>query len=490
VDYAFGGFFSVPSGFQLDGGMGSGDSLTIKGAGGGTTSAVYISQGQSLGNATVQTTDGGVQNNIQFTNFEPLSFSGINNFSVQGTLPIGGDQLDLSGATNVNLGTTINLNGGMLTLPAGVSLAAGETLQGTGVVVGPINAAAGSVIRTTGPLTLGDPNSATGFVTHGELETGGNLVTILSAGPVILGSLTTLGNQTTAGTIAAPSGITLDANNVISGYGTLDTPNDLNTPLINNGSIQGTSEAQPVTLLGYVKGLGTLDQVLIKGTLSPGLSPATVSYGSVSFGALSKLILELGGKAAGSFDQINFSGKLNLGGVLQISLINGYFPDFNDSFSLLVGTSLGNAFSSLDLPALNSDLKWQTTPGGSQFNAAAVSTHPWHNRLRPHDVDDDHHITAGDVLNIINFINARPRGSDGKVPASAVEEKPFRDVDKDNSVTANDVISVINYINAKSKSEDDLPANGQSLDLASANSFNDTLNLIAADIADSTKKKK
>src|SRR5262249_9320286 len=67
VDYAFGGYFSLPAGVHLDGGASSGDSLTIKGATGGTTSALYISQGQSLGNATVQTTDGGQQNIIQFT---------------------------------------------------------------------------------------------------------------------------------------------------------------------------------------------------------------------------------------------------------------------------------------------------------------------------------------------------------------------------------------------------------------------------------------
>src|SRR4029079_12273659 len=31
VDYSFGGFFSLPAGIQLDGGAGSGDSLTITG---------------------------------------------------------------------------------------------------------------------------------------------------------------------------------------------------------------------------------------------------------------------------------------------------------------------------------------------------------------------------------------------------------------------------------------------------------------------------
>ena len=85
------------------------------------------------------------------------------------------------------------LTGGTLTLPAGVSLTAGQTLRGQGTLIGPINALAGSLIEATGPLTLGDPNSPTGFATQGELRTGGFTVTLKSAGPVSLGPLTTLG---------------------------------------------------------------------------------------------------------------------------------------------------------------------------------------------------------------------------------------------------------------------------------------------------------
>src|SRR5207249_2086884 len=135
VDYAFGGFFSIPGGIQLDGGAGPGDSLTIKGATGGTTSVQYVSQGLSLGNASVNTTDGGGQNVIQFTNFEPLKFSGIGAFTVQGQLNIGADTLDLGGLTTpVDLGPIITLTGGTLTLPAGVSLKAGQTLTGQGTL--------------------------------------------------------------------------------------------------------------------------------------------------------------------------------------------------------------------------------------------------------------------------------------------------------------------------------------------------------------------
>ena len=60
---------------------------------------------------------------------------------------------------------------------------------------------------------------------------------------------------------------------------------------------------EPITLSGYVKGIGTLNNVLITGILSPGASPATVNYGSVEFGEAAQLVVEIGGKGAGEFDQ-------------------------------------------------------------------------------------------------------------------------------------------------------------------------------------------
>ena len=75
IDYAFGGFFVLSGGVHLEGGASGGDVLTVQGATGGTTTVHYVSQGLSLGNATIETADGSGQNDIQFTGFEPLKLA-------------------------------------------------------------------------------------------------------------------------------------------------------------------------------------------------------------------------------------------------------------------------------------------------------------------------------------------------------------------------------------------------------------------------------
>ncbi len=493
VDYAFGGFFVLPGGVHLEGGASGGDVLTIQGATGGTTTVHYVLQGLSLGNATIETADGAGQNDIQFTGFEPLRLSGVGGFTVEGALNIGNDALDLGGLNApIDLGPVTTLTGGTLTLPAGVSLAAGQTLRGQGTLIGPINALAGSLIEATGPLTLGDPDSPTGFATQGELRTGGFTVALKSAGPVPLGPLTTLGAQTAAGTLVVPSGLLLGSTSVISGFGTIDTPLDPAKALVNNGSIHGASATEPITLTGYVKGVGTLNNVLITGILSPGASPATVSYGSVEFGAAAQLVVEIGGKGAGEFDKLSFSGEAKLNGKLKLVFINGYLPDFDDAFSFLQASQVGSGFSSVELPGLVSDKKWKTVFSGSQFSAAAVTKFPWHNRKRRQNVDDDHVVGSTDVITIINFINSLPSGHSGAVPENANNVKPFRDVDKDNYVTASDVLSIINYINAGFGDEQEA---GSLLmtsfeDEHASSSLNQMLDLIVADIAESVVRKK
>jgi CSLREA domain-containing protein len=79
------------------------------------------------------------------------------------------------------------------------------------------------------------------------------------------------------------------------------------------------------------------------------------------------------------------------------------------------------------------------------FNVA--KPHPWHNAARSLDVSNDTHITAGDALDIINYINARFPVA---VTANAQIGKPFGflDVNGDDNVAPNDVLDVINAINA------------------------------------------
>ena len=141
-----------------------------------------------------------------------------------------------------------------------------------------------------------------GFSTQGTLAVGANSVSVLDANDAVFdsSSLVTIGSGATAGSLTSANGLTLDFGGNITGFGTVSTPNNSSKPLINNGHISGSSAAAQITLPGYVKGVGTFDQVAFTGTYSPGFSPASVSAGSLAFASTSTLVMELGGTTAGS----------------------------------------------------------------------------------------------------------------------------------------------------------------------------------------------
>jgi sugar lactone lactonase YvrE len=94
-----------------------------------------------------------------------------------------------------------------------------------------------------------------------------------------------------------------------------------------------------------------------------------------------------------------------------------------------------------------------------EFTITVTKRHPWHNSLNALDVTDansvgtDGFIVAGDVLAIINYINAH--GS-GPVPANAADGPPYLDTANsadgsltgDDEIVAYDVLVIINFINS------------------------------------------
>jgi len=74
----------------------------------------------------------------------------------------------------------------------------------------------------------------------------------------------------------------------------------------------------------------------------------------------------------------------------------------------------------------------------------------------------DGSIVPGDVLAVINYINAK--GS-GQVPENSPFGPPYPDVNGDDQVVAADALSIINYINAGNAAE------GESSDAAAENYF-------------------
>ena len=222
-------------------------------------------------------------------------------------------------------------------------------------------ALAGSEIDATGGnLTLGDATKVNGFYGNGTIEVGPSTVTLADSNDAVLdsASLVTLGAGGSHGTINTANGLTLDFGGNITGYGTLSTPNNIAKPLINNGHITGSNVSQRITLSGYVKGVGTFDNVNFTGTFSPGLSPTTSVVGNIGLLDTSTLIMELGGTASGSgYDQLQSSGTIGFDGILQVTKINGFEPALNNIFNLFDG-SLSGLFESVSLPSLAPGLAW------------------------------------------------------------------------------------------------------------------------------------
>ena len=256
---------------------------------------------------------------------------------------------------------SVSMNpGGVLAVPNGTILPAGATLNTGGQILSRIVTQAGSIIELQTDLTLGDASSLTGINFDGEVYIYDNLLTLNDANDAVLGTLTVLGNGLAdQGYLAASNGITLPFGHNIAGYGTVTTPDDPFTPLINNGAIVGGSLSEPITLTGYIKGAGTLDNVVITGTDAPGFSPATVYRGSVAYAG--SLEIELGGTSPGSFDRIIHAGLAQLGGDLDVLLINGFSPTAGDNFDVLDWSSISGAFASINLPALPGGLAWDTS---------------------------------------------------------------------------------------------------------------------------------
>ena len=157
---------------------------------------------------------------------------------------------------------------------------------------------------------------------QGILNTGANTVELQDANQAVLGSLTTLGSGSVAGVLRAVNGLLVDFGNNVTGFGSLDSMNDIALLSMINGSVNGTSSSEPISIEGFVKGIGAFDNVLFNGTYSPGFSPAQTVNGSVEYGSGSVVEAELGGTVPGSagYDQIVHLGTATLSGELVVKL--------------------------------------------------------------------------------------------------------------------------------------------------------------------------
>jgi hypothetical protein len=223
-----------------------------------------------------------------------------------------------------------------------------------------------------------------------------------------------------------------------------------------NGTVQGTSIAQPITLSGYIKGTGTLTNVNFTGTYSPGLSPAIVTAGNLGFGSTSTLIMELGGTTPGSgYDQIQASGTLALGGTLNVSLINSFVPQLGQSFDILDWTTLGGSrsgtFSALQLPALSSGpLGWDTSHLYSTGVLTVTNTVPG-------DFNRDGHVDAADILAMQQALANPTAYQAAHSNLTAAQLLDIEDVNGDGKFNNADLQSLLTTLKSGGGSADSVP---------------------------------
>jgi hypothetical protein len=327
-------------------------------------------------------------NNIALGN--AASFSGFNH---QGILNVGSNSVTLNSAGYSKLGVFTSLNGGTIHAPNGVSFGNGSNLLGHGAVSARVTSELGSVIEADGALALGDAASPAGYSSNGELRTKQFAVTLNSSAQATLGNLTTLGNGASPGTLNAPNGLVVDFGHSLVGFGAVNSSNTLAKRTVINGLAQGNSVGEPLTLSGYIKGVGTFNNVSFTGTFDPGLSPTLMTVGNIAFSQTSLLNIEIGGLVRGSgYDAILAGGQLSFAGNLQIALINGFTPSRGNEFDILDWSSLSGAFSSLQLPSLVSPLRWNVGQLYADGTLSVVdSSH------LPGDFNRDTQVTAADI---------------------------------------------------------------------------------------------
>jgi len=299
----------------LVGYSGSGNSLTITNGGTVFSSSGYIGYNASASNNTVLVTGVG----SLWSNSNRLCVGNTGSFN-QLTIANSGTVV----ATNILIGTNTS-TGNRITVSGGNLYATNNT--GTGA----LDVRNGTLALNTGTVAADRflaTNNASSVMTFsaGLLRSGGSSVSN--------GVAFTVGDGTSAATLDLVGGTHSFADGLV-----LTT----NSSLIGIGSIIAGSATN-------------------FGTIAPGHSAGTLSFsGDLTLRDSSVLNMELGGTNSGAYDQVFVGGILRIGGLLNVTLTNGYTGSIGDTFDLFNFSSETGTFSQTNLPTLSPGMEWNTS---------------------------------------------------------------------------------------------------------------------------------
>ncbi|MBT3374776.1 MAG: hypothetical protein HN406_04215, partial [Lentisphaerae bacterium] len=323
-----------------------------------------------------------------------------------GTLKLGAsDVLSNSTATTVAASKTLDLDGNSDTI--GSLAGAGNVMLGVGTLTagasnasttfsGIISGSGGLAKSGNGTFTISGANTYTGVTTvsAGTLQLGASDVIADSSDVSVAGTLDLDGNSDTVGALSGNGSITLGAGTLTAGDGANTTFGGV---ISDNGGLTKTG-AGTLTLSGVntytgattitggtlsvtgslantavavntgttLKGTGTIVGTVTStgGTVAPGVSPGTLTTGSIVLDSNSTFSIELDGTAAGTgYDQLVVTGTVSLGNA-TLSGTLGFAPTPGDKFRIIDndgGDSVSGQFSGMAEGAI-------ITIGGVEFS--------------------------------------------------------------------------------------------------------------------------
>jgi hypothetical protein len=175
----------------------------------------------------------------------------------------------------------------------------------------------GATLRNEGMLAVGDGANVQG---NGSIANAAGATLKPNPGLVSATIAVALAN---AGTVDLVSG-TLNFNQFEQTAG---------STILDGGNLAGVVIIQG----GALTGAGTVyGSVTNAGQVSPGLPVGTIAdQGSYTQSPGGDLLIDLGGTAAGQFDQLASGGPVTLGGALDLTLTNGFVPHQGDQFTII-----------------------------------------------------------------------------------------------------------------------------------------------------------
>ena len=328
-----------------------------------------------------------------------------------GLVSVSGGSLSITGSVT-NSGITHLAGPGNQITGAGLLTNTG-TVQGAGNV-GMRVANSGTLEAMGGTLSfsaLANTNTATGILAAGAggkllmtqgLATNAGLIQ-LDGGTYDNGGAAMANTGRIVGQGNLRSGAITNGNQIAFSFGSSDIAapitNQAGAKLIVSNGAQATftsavvnagelrvSAGGAANFFALVSGAGSFTgggQTRFEGGFSPGASPAAVAIAfDVFYGSDSPILMELGGTTPGNCaqcgDKIIFNGLVTLeGGPLNVVWWNDYHGKAGDTFDLFDFNRVGGltgTFGTVNLPALDAGLLWQTEDlyGEGVLRVAAV----------------------------------------------------------------------------------------------------------------------